>query len=154
MTELQIGDQTIRYDREATAAIYATSQHGDAEECGCPECQNFARQRSSAYPETFLALLEQLGIDPQKEGEVFYGCPVDDGCHMYGGWFFLVGELIEAGETNTIMADSHTFRFFFTSVCPNALAFRNGPLLAIEFMTHVRWVLPNPPKSTGPASAG
>ena len=154
MTELQIGDQTIRYDREATAAIYATIQHGDAEECGCPECQNFARQRSSAYPETFLALLEQLGIDPQKEGEVFYGCPVDDGCHMYGGWFFLVGELIEAGETNTMMADSHTFRFFFTSVCPNALAFRNGPLLAIEFMTHVRLVLPNPPKSTGPASAG
>ena len=69
MSELEIGDQTIRYDREGTAAIYATIQRGDAEECGCPECQNFARQRSSAYPETFLALLEQLGIDPQKEGE-------------------------------------------------------------------------------------
>ena len=38
MTEMQIGDQTIRYDRDATAAVYGTKEHGFAEGCGCIFC--------------------------------------------------------------------------------------------------------------------
>jgi len=41
MTEMQIGDQTIRYDRDATVAVYESPEHGDAEECGCIFCKNF-----------------------------------------------------------------------------------------------------------------
>jgi len=47
MTELQIDDQLIQYDREATAAIYSTLKSGGAEECGCIACRNFAAQRDS-----------------------------------------------------------------------------------------------------------
>ena len=77
MTEMQIGDQTIRYDRDATAAVYGTLEHGFAEQCGCIFCKNFAVQRNLVYPASFRALLEQLGIDPNKEGEAFEYGPVD-----------------------------------------------------------------------------
>jgi len=146
MTEMQIGDQTIQFDRDATAAIYGTLEHGDAEECGCTFCKNFAGQRELVYPASFRALLEELGIDPNKEGEVFECGPVEDGCHLYGGWFYLVGEMVTAGEQNSNASDSHQFAFWFTTNCPNAPAFHCGPLLAIEFTAHVRWVLPESPE--------
>jgi len=46
MTEMRVGDQTIRYDRDATASVYRTLERGSTEECGCIFCQNF-------YPDSF-----------------------------------------------------------------------------------------------------
>ena len=148
MTEMRMGDQTVRYDREATAG---TLDHGYAEECSCIFCRNFADQRDLAYPASFRALLEQLGIDPNKEGEVFECGPVEDGCHLYGGWFYFVGEMVTAGERNYTAPDSHQFEFFFTSIGPDAPAFRGGPRLTIEFTTHVKWVLPESPHYRTPS---
>ena len=145
MTEMRVGDQTIRYDRDATEAVYGTLEHGDAEECGCTFCKNFAVQRELIYPASFRALLEQLGVDPNKEGEIFECGPVKDGCHLYGGWFYFVGDMVTAGERNHNAPDSHQFEFFFTSTGPDAPAFRGGPRLTIEFTTHVKWVLPESP---------
>jgi hypothetical protein len=42
MTELRIGDQTVLYDRAATAAIYSGVARGFVEECGSVFCRNFA----------------------------------------------------------------------------------------------------------------
>jgi hypothetical protein len=86
MTEMQVGDQTIRYDRDRTAVAYRTLEHGFAEKCGCMFCKNFATQRNLVYPDSFRALLEQLGIDPNKEAEAFEYGPVEDGCRLCGGW--------------------------------------------------------------------
>ena len=102
MTEIRIGDQTVLHDREATAAIYEILLHGDPEECGCIFCKNFAVQRNLVYPASFTALLEQLGIDPNKEGEVYEYGPSEDGDHFYGGWFYFVGQWSRrANETPT-----------------------------------------------------
>jgi hypothetical protein len=49
MTEMQVGDQTVRYDREATAAIYARLKNGWAEDCGCVGCRNLLAQRDVIY---------------------------------------------------------------------------------------------------------
>jgi hypothetical protein len=141
MSEMSSGDQTVRFDRDRTAAVYASLPHGFAEKCGCVFCRNFAAQRDVAYPASFRALLEQLGIDPNKEGEAFEYAPVADGCHLYGGWFYFVGEMVTAGERNCTAPDSHYFESFFTTAYPSARAFRDGPMLAIEFTTHGKWVL-------------
>jgi len=146
MTEMRIGDQTIRCDRDATAAVYGSLEHGYAEHCGCIFCKNFAAQRDLVYPASFKAVLERLGIDPSKEGEAFEYGPVADGCHLYGGWFYFAGEMVTAGEYNCNAPDSHHFDYFFTQSHPNAEAFRGGPILAIEFTTHVKWVLPENPQ--------
>ena len=142
MTEMRIGDQTIRSDRDATAAVYRNLEHGFAEKCGCIFCENFAAQRNLVYPASFRTLLEQLGIDPNKEGEAFEYGPVEDGCHLYGGWFYFVGEMVTAGERNCNAPDSRYFEYFFTTAHPSDRACRDGPMLAVEFTTHVKWVLP------------
>ena len=67
MTEMRVGDQTIRYDRDATAAVYRPLEHGFAETCECIFRKNFAAQRNLISPDSFRALLDQLGIDPNKE---------------------------------------------------------------------------------------
>ena len=144
MTEMRIGDQIIRCDPEATAAVYATLQTGYAEKCGCNSCRNFAAQRDVAFPASFCELLRQMGIDPAKEGEAFEYGPVSDGCHLYGGWFYFVGELVAAGEYNCDAPDSHYFNYFFSRSHPKAVGFDRGPVLAIEFETHVKWILPEP----------
>ena len=48
MTEMRVGDQTIRYDRDATASVYRTLERGSTEECGCIFCKNFMAQRTGA----------------------------------------------------------------------------------------------------------
>lgn len=137
-TEMQIGDQLIRYDRTRTQRVYSSLEKGDADECGCIYCQNFAAQRDSVYPESFKHLLDQLGIDPAKEGEVYEVGPTDGGKRSYGGWFYFTGEMIATGEKNT---QSEGFEYRFTANCPDAPAFRGEPLLAVEFVTALNWVL-------------
>src|SRR6266851_1577213 len=103
-------------------------EHGGAERCGCIFCRNFAVQRNLVYPASFRALLEQLGIDPNKEGEVFECGPAEDGCRVYGGWFYFRGEMVTAGQRISNTTDSHQFAHFLTATCPDAPAFRGGPL--------------------------
>jgi hypothetical protein len=99
MEELRLGDQLIRHDREATIAAYSTLSSGGADRCTCIYCRNFAAQRATVYPPAFLMPLDQLGIDPNKEGEVFDVVgPADWKVRPTGGWFYFVGELVEAGE--------------------------------------------------------
>jgi hypothetical protein len=67
MQQMRIGDQVIRYDPAGMQRIYDRIQRGDADECGCTSCQNFAAQRNAAFPPSFRSLLSTLGIDAQKE---------------------------------------------------------------------------------------
>lgn len=141
MEELRVGDQTIRFDREATAAVYASIEVAGTQECGCLYCQNFAAQRGSIYPPFFVELLQRLGIDPDKEAEVFeYGAPPRDGCYLYGGWFLLVGELLVAGERLTIRPEVPEFSYCFGAGQPRDERFSSQ--LAVEFTTRIPWVLP------------
>jgi hypothetical protein len=77
MDRIQSGDQIIRFDREQTRNAYSAMKDGEAERCGCSSCLNFAAQRTTVYPQDFLVLLNQLGIDPEKEGEFMNMVPTD-----------------------------------------------------------------------------
>ena len=148
MVDLQVGDQSIRFDRERTAALYRAIPIGGADECGCLFCRNFAAQRDTVYPPAFKALAERLGIDPMKEGEVFECGPVGEGLHLYGGWFYLIGKLVIPGERNTSYPPQVEFEFFFTRSGPKNLHFREDPVLAIEFATRIPWILPDDPETS------
>lgn len=138
---MQVGDQTIRYDREATAAIYAGLDGGWAERCGCVGCRNLLMQREAIYPQPFRELLDRLGIDPNKEAEaVAYG-PLKDGWHHYCGWFFLVGEIVAAGEEMSHAGDAPHFEYHFSRIGPCPKAFRDGPKICVEFDAHFKWIL-------------
>ena len=92
MEELRLGDQLVRYDRDATIHAYNLLPFGGADGCGCVHCRNFAAQRATAYPQGFRTFLEQMGIDPNKEGEVFDMLgPSDSKRRPTGGWFYFLG---------------------------------------------------------------
>ena len=141
MAEMKTGDQTIRYDREATVAIYAKLKNGWAEDCGCVGCRNLMVQRAEVYPPAFTELLDRLGVDPDKEGEsVAYG-PLDNGLHYYGGWFFFVGEMVTAGESIMCASECPYFGYFFARAGFRPKEFRGGPSLGVEFVAHFKWIL-------------
>ena len=147
MTEIRIGDQTIRFDHGATVASYEKIQQGEAESCGCKSCRNFLGQRATVFPPDFIALLQELGIDPTKEAEVYdASCrPLEDGCHLYGGWYGLVGEIVTSGERNCVVPGPPHFEYFFTTAGHPQAAFNDRPRIFLEFTAHVKWLLAEPP---------
>lgn len=138
-TELRLGDQVIEYERELTVAAYQNIAEGGALICGCDGCRNFAAQRQHVYPAQFLELCRQLGIDPNKEGEV-WDCPADRiGVRYYGGWLYLVGRLVAPGQ---YLVDIGNFRYYFGTSFPRPpAAFAPHPVLTVEFFTTLPWIL-------------
>ena len=145
MQQLQVGDQILLHDRLRTETAYSAMKTGDAERCGCASCRNFVAQRSVAYPVRFRELLEQLGIDEQKEGEVYdYGA--DGSLRRYDGWFYLVGELIQPGEKMTDAGSGFQFYFLDASRLPKPEVDFGDRVLAIEFAgVKIPWVIPEQP---------
>jgi len=89
---------TMDIDLEKTRAYYAdrpTVRHT----CSCGGCQNYDKAILTA-PKSVLAFFEQLGLDPQKPCEAF-GLdlkPDENGWYRYGGWYHVVGQLLEAAD--------------------------------------------------------
>jgi hypothetical protein len=143
MQELRLGDQFVRYDREATVTAYNTLSSGGAERCNCLYCRNFAAQRAAVYPHAFRTLLGQLGIDPDKEGEVYDAPgPCDMAIRPIGGWFYFVGELVEKGER---LIQDGDFQYWFQPAFPKPPACFGKPVAAIEFAAQIPWVLDETP---------
>jgi hypothetical protein len=139
MEEFRLGDQLVRYDRDATVTAYNAFPHGDADRCKCVHCRNFAAQRGNVYPQDFRTLLDQLGIDPNKEGEVFdMAGPDDRRIRPTGGWFYFVGEFINKGERLTQSGD---FQYWLQPSFPRPPDCFGESVIAIEFCVQVSWVL-------------
>ena len=140
MTELPIGDQLIRFDREATSAAYSTVSQGDADRCGCQGCRNFAIQRNAIYPPEFRDLLNKIGIDPTKECEAVHEGPKNK-THFYSGWFYFVGEVVETGERCVSLGEH--FKYFARTALHAPKAF-GKMTAAVEFSTVLPWLLTEP----------
>lgn len=160
MAELRLGDQLAQYDRNATLAAYAELQHGWAERCGCAGCRNFMVAREKALPEAFRNFFAEFGIDPTKEGEAIHYGPVDGGLHFYGGWFYFVGKLIEAGERLTTMplpgsssriqplpGPREGFQYWFSTNFARPPAIFGSDVGAVEFTTLLPWVINDDPRA-------
>lgn len=140
MTNFELGDQLISHDTDATVAAYSEIANGGAERCGCADCRNFILQRVNAYPQDFLNLLSRLGIDVSKEGEAFHYGPANDDEQLYGGWFYFVGTLIEAGNRAKIeRAAQSGFRYWFSNNFPRPPGCFGKDVAAVEFVTRIPW---------------
>ena len=141
MEELRAGNQVIRYDAERNRRAYAQVARGGAEDCACVHCRNFAAQREAAYPADFRAMLELLGIDYRKEEES-YDLHSADGQVLYGGWFFLAGEMVVIGE-NLEKEIGSEFKFSFRDARRLRIPDEDfgEQLLALDFVTTLPWVV-------------
>ncbi|MBQ2715419.1 MAG: hypothetical protein IJF21_01365 [Clostridia bacterium] len=118
------GNFKIDVDVEKTREFYSSDKAlVTSKQCTCNGCQNYDRAIMTA-PTSILDFLRNLGIDPQKPGEVF-GISLDvdsNGLYWYGGWYHIVGTILEGcSETksedtsNAFIPDSnYNFLVWFT----------------------------------------
>jgi hypothetical protein len=144
LSELQVGRQKIRYDHEATLALYRnTVTMAGADTCDCLYCQNYAAQRDKVFPKEFCDLLEKLGVNPLREWEAFdydeIG-PSNPKIHSYGGWFLFVGELVE-GFDEKLGREPSSSSYLFTTSFPTGTLPKDTSICAVNFIADVPWIL-------------
>lgn len=140
-------------DRDATLAAYSEGDRwGKDSGCPCSNCPNFFAVLDQAYPAKFVAILEELGIRPGQETEVYYTAHLSNGLHSFGGWFYFVGVLLSGADAWKQTSDTSwrddfiriSDRFEYgLSAKPNWIPapFKNKSIVTVEFQTEIPWVL-------------
>ena len=97
----QLGRYTIDVDVEKTKAFYASAVASN-EVCACDCCQHFPDSIISCST-IIVDFLNNLGVDPQKPGEVF------GGKYHCSGWYHIVGTLLNGRVTEANLDVSNAF---------------------------------------------
>jgi hypothetical protein len=140
-----LGFFTFTVDRLATAQAYRTAGNGGADSCSCRACRNFRLVRDSAFPPEFLRLLEELGIDPVKDGEVYHNARIGPARHDYAGWFHFVGTLDEAEDLPGVRIGEGFTVWLCRANAPRLKTLDGLAAVQLEFHAEsVPWVLDEP----------
>jgi hypothetical protein len=135
------GEWEFQVDRAATVDAHAREPQGGADTCTCNGCRNFVVARDSVYPDEFLSLLESLGIDYRKDGEVYLNGPLESGFYSYGGWFHFVGSLDKTGDFSAVSMGVDFKVWLCRSCAPPLSTMKDLPRVQLEFLAEVPWVL-------------
>ena len=150
MTTIKFRDWELIVDKELTKKTYEKVKIGGVESCPCNECKNFAHNRENIYPQEIKNLLTDLGIDYDKECEVWHYCKDELGRHCYSGWFHFKGKFI--GENCSKQIDESTSTFELTKITDtfslgfhynSSLSFFEDKenLVQIEFDVKTSWTI-------------
>ena len=145
----------IECDPQTPRQAYAQRATGSPEECACLHCRNFAAARYQTYPEQALDLFAKLGINANREAEIYHNGQLASGLHSYGGWFHFVGKFLpetsdqqdenEGKQAFEFVSLSEHFQIAVTShVVLVPSAFKGLPLVQLEFLAEVPWVIGEP----------
>jgi hypothetical protein len=124
------------FDREATIRAHAAMPAGGAEECKCQTCKNYSTQKPVRFPDDFLELLTRLGIDPNKEIEVYEMEPDDPHGVEYFGWYYFVGHVeADAGAPDPANGPLVTEFSYYLAAGPAYAVeqFTDQPVSRVEF---------------------
>lgn len=101
--------------------------------------------RGNAFPAKFLALLDQLGVDSNKDGEVYHNGRIAPGRHDYAGWFHFIGNLSEPGDFSPVrLGDGFTVWMCYATA-PRLASLTGLPAVQLEFHAEsVPWLLDEP----------
>ena len=112
----KLGKVSVEVDAEQTRKIYSKIEMGGSEECDCAYCRNYRVQLPSALPNEVMEFLEQCGINPYKDAEVYEMGETIPGYHCYGGEYYFISRV--APEIDT---DELPNGFQFTITLPSSL---------------------------------
>jgi hypothetical protein len=142
---LILNNWKIWVNKPATIEVYNKMDFGSTDYCWCDYCRNFKAQKSRIYPENFIKILQNLGIDHLKEAEVYH-IGEYQGMHSYGGWFHFLGQLElqnkpESRNHDWVSLDEY-FKFTVTDY-PEVVSFifRGKKVIQIEFNVTIPWLL-------------
>jgi hypothetical protein len=143
LQELEVGPYRLSVDIDRTREAYATIQTGGPEECGCDPCKNIVANRATIYPPALITLLAKLGVDPKKEAEVYHTCRLRPGVHSYGGWFHVIGEVVQ--DADELVALAPGVRVWFKNGAAVAQdAFKTQPVMRVEMELEIPWKIDLP----------
>jgi hypothetical protein len=139
------GEWKYTVNRDATKRAYAQAGAGGADSCSCSGCRNFRLARSQVFPNTFLQLLDELGIDPLKDVEVYECGTTAPGYRYYGGWYHFAGTLEVTGDFPRIELGEG----FLVWMCRQGSLFgpniHDASVIQLEFEARsVPWLLDEP----------
>src|SRR5437867_2740993 len=140
-----LGSWEYTCDRSATMKAYSRANRGGSDTCSCNTCRNFDVARDTVFPPTSLSLVESLGIDPAKDGEVYHNALIEQGRHGYGGWFHFVGTLDKDGDFAPVEFADGFVAWMQRASAPALSSLEGQPLVQLEFNSErVPWVLHEP----------
>jgi len=94
------------------------------------------------FPGEFLALMDRLGIDPLKDGEVSHIARLAPGRHHYRGWYHFVGTLEETGDFPPVDLGVGFAVWMCHASAPCLRSLRGLPVVQLEFHAEsVPWLL-------------
>jgi len=132
----------FQYDPELTSNAYKEICSVFIWQCNCSSCQNFNVIREEIYPEQFKDLLKSLGINPEKEAEIYHIKKTGFKKHLYGGWFHFAGKFTKNDCPEKMFNLTESFQISLTDkvqLVPEILT--KHPVLQLEFKTVIPWVI-------------
>lgn len=150
---------TLRVDVEATRNAYALVSKGSAEECFCLSCQNYVLCRDKILPKKARSLFKRMGVDFTKEVKLFDADKLNSGFYAYSGWLHYIGHIESGRDSSVLISNLEEFRAYSFNLEPVGDRFDVGftdrdiglyhetfsqhPLVQIEFMAELPWLLSN-----------
>ncbi len=96
MDRIKVGRYVLEIDKSQTRKFY-DKYHVITEDCDCVYCTNYILACDTFSPEV-KHLFNLLGIDPRKEGEISEYMANDNGTHLYGAFYHIVGKIIDGPQ--------------------------------------------------------
>jgi hypothetical protein len=127
-------------DVEATQQAYESILVGGLEGCSCSGCRNFLEQRKSVFPQEVVNLFGELGINYERDAEIYHTARMESGLHLYGGWFHFIGSISQQPDGPAKVGEHFTIDFLVDRALA-AKSFENQPLVQVEITAEVPWVL-------------
>ena len=95
----------LEVDAAATAAAYSEIQ-SPTTTCECRWCANFVAWRQHGYPQEILVLMPRLGLDPNRESDVYQqDLDRNEGTVLYRWFFFFRGRVVSGPQAWTLTED-------------------------------------------------
>ena len=140
MTERDLFGFRVEIDEEATRNWYAQADEWD---CDCGDCRNFLKQaRARTLPAPVLALLDGLGIPPEKSIDVCEYGP-EEGGRRYDFVYRIAGRILSGDEQRDSAKFDWGMGTCFHDTYPGAPDFPE-PHFDLDFSLTLPWVLDEP----------
>jgi hypothetical protein len=145
--EFRIGPAVVECDVEATERAY-WSHSSYAAHCSCEPCKNYLVAREQVLPNTFVQMLKSLGVNHEREIEVYHCARLTNGKHLYEGWFYAVGKITKESEWPfPEYGDPEANPFGFSVSAKHAwlpASFKGVAVFTVDFFVHVPWLIDAP----------
>ena len=144
---IKVGRYLIEIDVNQTKSFYE-EHHFIIEDCNCSYCTNYILACDTFSPE-IKNLFNLLGIDPRKEGEISEYMKNEDGTHLYGAFYHIVGKIIDGpqlwtpinSENEVQLSNSGGLEIGFSEDLDLVPEDFPKPIIQFEIQLNIPWLL-------------